>query len=35
MDLGHGVGMVLDQDQLSPLEKLWAYYTSRRLEKFN
>ena len=35
MDLGHGVGMVLDQGQLSPLEKLWAYYTSRRLEKLN
>lgn len=33
MDLGHGIGMALDQDQLSPLEKLWAYYTSRRLEK--
>jgi len=35
MDLGHGVGMVLDQGELSPIEKLWAYYTFRRLKKFN
>jgi len=35
MDLGHGVGSVLDQENLYPLEKLWAYYTIKRLEKFN
>ena len=35
MDLGHGLGSVMDQDDLSPLEKLWVYSTQRRLQKFN
>tara|TARA_R110002050_G_C8763553_1_gene499796 strand:- start:133 stop:645 length:513 start_codon:yes stop_codon:yes gene_type:complete len=35
MDLGHGLGSVMDQDDLSPLEKLWTYSTKLRLQKFN
>ena len=35
MDLGHGMGSVMDQIDLSPLEKLWSYSTQRRLQKFN
>lgn len=31
MDLGHGVGCVLEQDQLYPLEKLWAHHVKEKL----
>lgn len=31
IDLGHGVGSALEQDQLHPLEKLWAYHVKEKL----
>lgn len=31
IDLGHGVGSALEQDQLYPLEKLWSYHVKEKL----